>query len=246
MVRMSGAEAALLGAAIGAVATVGVAVVQAVFQQRAEAERRRAGREAAADQRSEARAGAAEQERATLMRRYLFQLEDAVISLNERLRNWREQGGEEVSERVDPGYFKNSTLYALARALGAERIMAMEGVYPQIENVSPELGRFLENEGVDVAIRNSLGERLFHYHRLALAESAVERETDGWRVVTYTEFRKRCEDVDWALDGLLEITYTALESLKGDTRKFEALQRSLASIRDRLNNDAVAPTFSGK
>jgi hypothetical protein len=240
---MSGAEAALLGAAIGAAATVGVAVVQARFQQRGEIERRRDVRESAVAQRREERASAAEQQRATLIRRYLFQLQDAVVSFDERLHNWREQAGEEFSERVDPGYFKNSTLYALARALGAERILVMEGVYPQIESVSPELGRALKNEGVDVALKDSLGQKLFHYHRLALAESAVQRETDGWRVITYTEFRRRCEDVDWALDGLLEIAYTALDSLKGDAPKFDALQTSLASIRDRLTKDSgIAPT----
>jgi hypothetical protein len=244
MVGMSGAEAALLGAAIGATATVAVAIVGAVSRQRADAARRRESREAAAEHQREARAAAVEQQRATLVRRYLFQLQDAVESLDARLDNWAVGGGEEHSERVDPGYWKITMLYALARALGAERILAIEGVYPQLESVRPGLGQFLTKSGVDRAIAKCLGESLFRYHRLALADSAVNREPDGFRVVTYTEFRRRCEDVSWALGRLLETAYAALEPLKTDRKTMSSLRQSLTDIVDHL--ESVSRASSGE
>jgi hypothetical protein len=244
MVGMSGAEAALLGAAIGATTTVAVAIVDAVSRQRAEAARRRESREAAAEQQRQVSTAAAEQQRTMLVRRYLFQLQDAVESLDHRLDNWADRGGEEHSERVDPGYWKITMLYALARALGAERILAIEGVYPQLESVTPGLGRFLKKSGVDRAIDECLSESLLHYHRQALADSAVTREPDGFRVVTYTEFRRRCEDVSWALDRLLETAYAALESLKTNKRKIASLRQSLADIRDHL--ESVTRASSGE
>jgi hypothetical protein len=236
MVGMSGAEAALLGAAIGATATVAVAIVDAVARHRAEAARRRESREDAAEHQRAARAAAVEQQRITLVRRYLFQFQDAVESLDHRLGNWADRGGEEHSERVDPGYWKITMLYALARALGAERILAIEGVYPQLESVTPGLGQFLKESGVDRAIDKRLGESLLHYHRQALADSAVKPEPDGFRVVTYTEFRRRCEDVSWALDRLLEKAYAALEPLKTENEKMASLRQSLTDIRNHLDS----------
>lgn len=224
---VSGAEAAVLGAAVGAVATVGVAVVQAVFHQRAEAGRRQEAREATV-----------RHERTTLVRKYLFQLQDAVESFDVRLANWADFGGEEHSERVDPGYWRISTLYVVARALAAERILVLEGVYPQLENASPGLGEFLKRSSVDHAIRNALGGSLFQYHRMALADLAVDREADGFRVVTYTEFRRRCEDVGWGADQLLETTYAALAPLRDDKQRLATLRKSLNRILLRLNEDA--------
>jgi hypothetical protein len=213
-------------------------VIQAVSHDRAEVARRRDEREAAAEQKREARAT----ERATLNHRYLFQLRDAVESLDARLYNWAEGGGEEHSESIDPGYWMITMIYALARALGAERILVIEGVYPQLEKVAPGFGQFLQKSGVERVFDTSLGERLFHYHRLALAESALERDSDGFRVVTYTEFRRRSEDVSWALDRLFETAYAALEPLKIDLEEMSRLRDSLASIVAHLEPASETPS----
>jgi hypothetical protein len=230
MVRVSGSEAALLGVTIGAFATLGASVIQAVSHGRGEAARRRDEREAGAEQKREAR----EIERVRLSQRYLFQLQDAVESLEARLHNWAEEGGEEHSERIDPGYWRITMLYAIARALGAERLLAIEGVYPQLESVTPGLGQFLKESGVERTINASLGQKLFHYHRLALADSALERHSDGFSVVTYTEFRRRSEDDSRALDRLFDTAYAALEPLKVDKEKMSKLCGSLSNIRAQL------------
>src|SRR5436189_4824530 len=109
---MSGAVAAIIGAAIGAVATVGGLVAQSLFQRRSDALQRQEAREAEARER-----------RAALARRYLFQLQDAVDSLRYRLDNWAARGGQPWAASVDAGYWEITTLYALARALAAERIL---------------------------------------------------------------------------------------------------------------------------
>jgi hypothetical protein len=64
---MSDAIAVILGAAIGAIATIGGGLLQTVLRSRADAERRQ-----------EAHESEREQRRATLAQRYLFQLQDAL------------------------------------------------------------------------------------------------------------------------------------------------------------------------
>src|SRR5437870_10810424 len=67
--------------------------------------------------------------RSALVSRYLFQLQDAVEALWFRLNNLSAQGGRAV---MDKTYFEMTTLYALGRVLASERILALEGVYPQL------------------------------------------------------------------------------------------------------------------
>ncbi len=89
-----------------------------------------------AEQRREARESGRERQRRELVQRYLFQLQDAVVSPRLRLENWAWRGGQTVSESVDPGYWDVTILYALGRALAAERILSLEGVYAAIESSS--------------------------------------------------------------------------------------------------------------
>jgi hypothetical protein len=114
---MSSGIAAIIGAAIGAIATAAGVIVQAVLKNRADAQQRR-----------EAWENDRERQRRELVQRYLFQLQDAVVSLRSRLKNWAWRGGQAYSESVDPGYWDVTTLYALGRALAAERIFSLEGV----------------------------------------------------------------------------------------------------------------------
>ena len=115
---MSEALIGLLGALVGGVAVLGGSWLQA--------------RTAARQAREDADRRASEAFR-TVTRRYLFQLQEAVDSLRSRAANWGRYRGREYSEMRDPGYWEPTTLYAFARALGAERVLALEGVYVELE-----------------------------------------------------------------------------------------------------------------
>jgi hypothetical protein len=172
---MSEALIGLLGALVGGVAALGGAVLQA----------RTAERHA----REEANRRATEAFHA-LERRYLFQLRDAVVSLRSRIKNWARHGGREYSESLDPGYWQPTTLYAFGRALGAERIFALEGVYVELEKER----RGLTHLRVERAVQRTIGHGVFFYHLVALAESVLDRGPEGFRLLTYTEFRQRYDD----------------------------------------------------
>jgi hypothetical protein len=101
-----------------------------------------------------------------------------VVSLRSRLKNWAWRGGQAYSESVDPGYWNVTTLYALGRALAAGRILSLEGVYAAIEQQFPGLAETLRSPTVDEVLQAGL-RQLFRYHRLALAESLLERGLRG-------------------------------------------------------------------
>jgi hypothetical protein len=220
---MSEALAAIIGAAIGAVATVGGLVAQGVLQRRSDALQRREARELETRERRQA-----------VAHRYLFQLQDAVDSLRYRFENWTGRGGRPWAASVDAGYWEITTMYALARALAAERVLMLEGVYPQLESASPGLGRFLIETSVEGALGANL-RRLFYYHRLALAESALQREADGFRIVTYSEFRRRYEDPSSGLGELLAPAMGAIERI--DDRTMLALKQLLDEISEKLGEE---------
>src|SRR2546423_5928728 len=150
---MSGGIAVIIGTAIGAVATIAAVMVQAMLSNRAEAQRRR-----------EVRDSDRERQRRELAQRYLFQLQDAVVSLRLRLENWAHRGGQPWAESVDPGYWDVTTLYALGRALAAERILSLEGVYAAIDEQFPDLAESLRRSSVDRVLQAGL-QRPFRYHR---------------------------------------------------------------------------------
>jgi hypothetical protein len=66
--------------------------------------------------------------REVLVHRYLFQLQDAVEALWHRVYNVRHEGGKGA---MTPAYQASTTVYALGRVLAAERVLTLEGVYPQ-------------------------------------------------------------------------------------------------------------------
>jgi hypothetical protein len=165
---MSDGVAAIIGAAIGAIATAVGAIVQAVLKNRGDSNQRR-----------EARETEHERERRELVRRYLFQLEDAVVSYN---------GGWRIG-------------------LGMEASL-----------------------GLKTGLR-----RLFYYHRLALAESLLEQRPEGYRLLMYTEWRRRYEDPSSGLDRLLEPMTASLQRLSPE-QDLERLIKSLADIASWLGS----------
>jgi hypothetical protein len=200
--------AALIGAVIG---SLGAVLVEARVKRRAEEAARRE----------------------ILMRRYLFQLQDAAESLWFRLYNLNERGGRYV---MSDEYFATTTMYALGRVLAIERILGLEGIYPELEALYPELGEFLKGNRLDP----KLAETVYQYHRLALAEAMIEREEDGFRPSTYLEFRRRYESSEYGEQKWLAPALEGIRSLEKET--VEELMSSLQTIALRLESETRIPT----
>jgi hypothetical protein len=90
--------------------------------------------------------------REAFVQRYLFQLQDAAETLWYRLDNVSRRGGRLV---MDDAYFETTTLYALGRVLAIERLLALEGAYPQLERLYPGLGEFLMQHRIDYELTGS-------------------------------------------------------------------------------------------
>ena len=232
---MSDAVIALIGAFLGGAAAVVGAAVQA--RSAAKLDERRLGVDEA--RRREEAAEQARDRQRSLGRRYLYQYEDAVDSVRHRLENWAKRGGQRYAESKDPGYWEATTLYAMGRALGAERVLALEAVYMELEALSTDRRVELRPRAVDEALEAVMGDYLFHYHRLALAEAVLERDEAGFRLLTYTEFRRRYEDPAWNLELLLEPARAAFNALT--PKALDSLERSLGALSDRVEGLIALP-----
>jgi hypothetical protein len=219
---MSAAISSLLGALIGGLAAIGGAWLQARNTARLQ-------REEAARQEKRRHAESVEllQERQRLLaRRYLYQLGDAVDSLRHRVDNWAHRGGLEYSKRLYSDYWEVTSLYAVARALGAERILDLEGVYVELHALSSGEAAKFPRHAVEEAVTEAFG--FLRYHRLALAEAVLDRTSDEFRLLIYSEFLRRYEDPQWNLKSILEPARQAFTSIRKES--FEKLERSLTSF----------------
>ena len=104
--------------------------------------------------------------------------------MRRRIENWAKGGGQLVT-RSDPGYWDVTTLYAMGRALAAERILALDGAFADLGG---DLTTFLTTHTVDGAIATVLSREFFFYRRLALAEAVLQQELDGYRLLSFSEF----------------------------------------------------------
>lgn len=175
--------------------------------------------------------------RQLLARRYLYQVHDAVDSLLRRVKNWADRGGAEFAEGRHPGYWEITSLYAVARALGAERILDLEGVYLELQALSSNECKKLTRRAVEEAVSEAFEEDFFRYHRLALAEAVLDRTGDEFRLLIYSEFLRRYEDPQWNLESLLEPARQAFGSLYGEEglKKLKKLKESLTNLVTSLN-----------
>jgi hypothetical protein len=197
--------AALAGAFIG-----GVAVVSgSLFQARAASKADRRRYEHEEERRRQESAELVEETRRALARRYLFQLQDSVESLRRRIDNWASRGGRAVTSS-DPEYWGVTNLYAMGRALAAERVLSLEGVYADLDG---ELKAFLTTHTVDGAIASVLSQQFFFYERLALGEAILQPEPAGYRLLTFWEFRRRYDDPSWRLESLLSTAARSLSDM---------------------------------
>jgi len=135
--------------------------------------------------------------RDVLLRRYLAQLQDSCESLWFRLKNI---AYERADTATDEEYLVTTTMYTLGRALGIERMLAIEGLYPEIWRRFPKLRSALVPRVVDSAVaattrkaRTAGGRELQQYDRITLGEATVVRDGDGFRQSTFLEFRLRVE-----------------------------------------------------
>jgi hypothetical protein len=234
---MSAVIGSLLGALIGGLAAIGGAWLQArgtAKLQREEADRQEKQRQAEL-------VALLQDRRRLLARRYLFQLGDAVDSLRHRVDNWAHRGGLEFSEDRYPGYWEVTSLYAVARALGAERILNLEGVYVELQAVSPDEAAMLPQHAVEQAITDAFG--FFRYHRLALAEAVLDRTGDEFRLLIYSEFLRRYENPEWNLKSLLEPARQAFSLIRKG--RFETLERSLESLSECIADLTISHNANG-
>jgi hypothetical protein len=171
--------------------------------------------------------------REALVQRYLFQLQDSVESLWYRLDNLARRGGRFVMEDQ---YFETTTLYALGRVLAIERLLDLEGVYPQLERLYPGLGRFL----MEHRVGNAVGGVFYKYDRLALAEAVMEREGERFRASTYLEFRRRYENKDSGEREWLAPACEAIQRLSDE--RTARLLSDLRTIAVRISDEANIPS----
>jgi hypothetical protein len=75
---------------------------------------------------------------------------------------------------------------------------------------------------------------LFFYHRLTLAESVLDRGPEGFRLLTYAEFRHRYEDARWGLQPGLKPVTDALAGLSRE--KLKSFEEALTEIGGRLDS----------
>ena len=164
---MSGSAATILAALIGAmIGSVGSIFLDAWLRSRREKERKR-------DE---------------LVQRYLLQLQDAVEGLWYRIDNLARRGGRKVME---DRYFEISTLYALGRVIAYERILLLDGVYPQLKQIDRDLSIYLKEKMQEIG---TLMTGFHKYDQLALAEAVIEEVNGYSRAATYLEFKRRYDE----------------------------------------------------
>lgn len=105
-------------------------------------------------------------------------------------------------------YFEESTLYALACVLAYKRILLLDGIYSQIEQIKPDLGTFLKErlDDIDSTLEGLKSVSLYRYHRLALAETVIQRVENRLSACTYLEFKKQYEDSSSGIEEALKPT----------------------------------------
>jgi hypothetical protein len=210
---MSGSVATILAALIGAmIGSVGSIFLDAWLRGNREKKRKR-------DE---------------LVQRYLLQLQDAVEGLWYRIDNLARRGGRAVME---DRYFEISTLYALGRVIAYERILLLDGVYPQLKQIDHGLSIYLKETMQKIG---NLMSGFHRYDQLALAEAVIQ-EVDGYsRAATYLGFKRRYDE-DASLGGkTLLPAKEFLATFAGD--QLADLLKTLAQTAKKIAKKTEIPT----
>jgi hypothetical protein len=210
---MSGSAATILAALIGAmIGSVGSIFLDAWLRGNREKRRKR-------DE---------------LVQRYLLQLQDAMEGLWYRIDNLARRGGRKVME---DRYFEISTLYALGRVIAYERILLLDGVYPQLKQIDHGLSIYLKEKMQEIG---NLMSGFHKYDQLALAEAVIQ-EVDGYsRAGTYLEFKRRYDE-DASLGGkTLLPAKEFLATFAG--HQLDTLLKTLAKTAKKIAKKTEIPT----
>lgn len=145
-----------------------------------------------------------------LVEKYLVQFEEVVSSMWYRNFNILFMGGQYVTKTRTDNYFQNSFLYALACLLAYKRIFVLEGIYAKMAFIfeHAESTGEMEEMQLDEVIREELNGisglldeigsmgsgSFFRYDQLALAEAAMVKDVDHYRISTILEFTRKYQD----------------------------------------------------
>lgn len=221
---------AIIGLA-GALLGGGAAIAGAALQARSAASLQLARAQEEESRRRVERAEELQERQRALARRYLFQLGEAVDSLLHRVDNWLRRGGQHYAGARKAGYWETTTLYAIARTLGAERLLALDAVYLDLEALWPDSHVRLRPRAIEDALRDAAGEGFFQYDRLVLSEAVLARDDDGFRLLIYSEFLQRYNDPAWK--ELLEPARDALDSFS--QAQLRQLEHRLTEMKQRVD-----------
>jgi hypothetical protein len=220
---------AIIGLA-GALLGGGAAIAGAALQARSAASLQLERTKEDESRRHVERAEQLQERQRALARRYLFQLGEAVDSLLHRVDNWLRRGGQHYAGARKAGYWETTTLYAIARALGAERLLALDAVYLDLQALWPDSRLRLQPRAIEDALRDAVGQGFFQYDRLALSEAVLARADEGFRLLIYSEFLHRYNDPAWK--ELLEPARDALDSVSSD--ELRQLEHRLTDVKQRV------------
>src|SRR3954451_13799823 len=122
-------------------------------------------------QQRSARQAETDARRERLTTRYLYQLQDAADSPWFRLDNLSERVCGAVMDARDPLYREVTTLYALGRLLAVQRMLTLDGIWPELAKY-PSIASHVR----DLTLEDAWPSGLFHYDRIALGEAVLERD----------------------------------------------------------------------
>ena len=136
--------------------------------------------------------------RRILVNNYLLQLQSAVDDLVERLQTppRHEQKYDDDTYSDVKEYFHLTVLYSLAKIFAFKRIFIADGIYPEMNLISPNLGNIVLKELKDidrilVNIDKENDKKDFRYYdNVVLGEFVIIRINDRLQTCTYKEFKK--------------------------------------------------------
>jgi hypothetical protein len=169
-------------------------------------------------------------ERHFLATQYFCQLQFSAQALDDRLDNLLSKSGATI---MDDQYRRVTTLYTFACPLALERIFVLDGVYSQIHNRYIKLGQKLRRLSLDGQLT---GFNFHRYHRVALAECAIERDDSRLRLATYFEFRDRYEKAIAKNEEWIESAQVFADHITSEEyrERMQQIQDSLKSIAREL------------
>ena len=144
-------------------------------------------------------------------------------------------------------YYEVSTLYALGSVLAYSRILLLDGLYSQVEQLIPGLGIFLKQKLDDFGkeLDRNIDNPFYRYDRLSLAEVVMERADGRLRTCTYLDFKAKYEaDDNLHMRESLKSAKVFVAKLRPQTA--ERLMKVLSTIATRIGDETGIRTHIGE